>query len=101
MDLAQIHGVRVQNLRPSEQKTSKDKTITITRIDMMAEGEYERIALFLDDLNGLGAFLRPTSVQITPTNRIGGSHTVMQLGFDALQFHLPKVVLQLSKGHEQ
>ena len=54
-----------------------------------------QIAAFLDSLNGIGAYLRMTSVQIAPTKQVGGTGTVMQLGFQVLQFHLPKVVEEM------
>jgi Tfp pilus assembly protein PilO len=95
MDLAKAHQVQVRNLRPGDRKFGKDKNVTLTRIDMTAQGEYEQIARFLDSLNGIGAYLRMTSVQIAPTKQAGGSGTVMQLGFEVLQFHLPKVVREM------
>jgi len=95
MDLAKAHDVQVRNLRPGDRKFGKDKKVTVTRIDMTAQGEYEQIAAFLDSLNGIGAYLRMTSVQIAPTKQVGGTGTVMQLGFEVLQFHLPKVVEEM------
>jgi Tfp pilus assembly protein PilO len=97
MSLAKELGVQVKNLRPGEQKSSKGKTVTVTRIDMTAEGEYEAIARFLEGLDGIGAYLRTTSVQIAPTKRAGGSYTVMQLGFEVLQFQLPNVVVEMAR----
>jgi Tfp pilus assembly protein PilO len=95
MDLAKAHDVQVRNLRPGDRKFGKDKKLTLTRIDMTAQGEYAQIAAFLDSLNAIGAYLRMTSVQIAPTKQAGGSGTVMQLGFEVLQFHLPKVVEEM------
>ena len=99
MDLAKAHDVQVKNLRPGDRKFGKDKKLTVTRIDMTAQGEYEQIAAFVDALNGIGAYMRTTSVQIAPTKQVGGSGTVMQLGFEVLQFHLPKVVQEM-KGSD-
>jgi hypothetical protein len=102
MTLAEELGVQVKNLRPGEQKNLKEKTVTVTRIDMTAEGEYEAIARFFEGLDGLGAYLRTTSVQIAPTKRAGGAFTVMQLGFEVLQFKLPKVVVEMARlGDDQ
>jgi len=97
MSLAKAHDVQVKNLRPGDQKAGRDQTMTMTRIDMTAEGEYERLAEFLGALDGIGAYMRTTSVQIAPTKRAGGSYTIMQLGFEVLQFHLPKVVLEMKR----
>ena len=98
MDLAKEHDVQVINLRPGDQKLSRDKLLTVTRIEMSAEGEYERVADFFEALDGIGAYMRAVSVHIAPTKRAaGGSYTVIQLGFEVLQFHLPKVVLEMNR----
>jgi hypothetical protein len=97
MDLAKEHGVQVKNMRPGDQKAGREKRMTATRIDMTAEGEYERAAAFFEAIDGIGAYVRVTSVQIAPTKRAGGSYTVIQLGFEVLQFHLPKVVLEMNR----
>jgi type II secretory pathway component PulM len=97
MDLAREHDVQVKNLRPSDQKEGKEKRLTVTRIDMTAEGEYERVADFFGALEEIGAYVRATSVQIAPTKRSGGSYTVIQLGFEVLEFHLPQVVLEMKR----
>jgi Tfp pilus assembly protein PilO len=97
MSLAKEHDVQVRNLRPGEQKPGRTKSVIATRIDMTAEGEYEQIAEFLGALDGIRAYLRTTSVQIAPTKRVGGSYAVVQLGFEALQFRLPKVVTDMKR----
>ena len=98
MDLAKEHDVQVKNLRPGDQKFGRDKLLTVTRIDITAEGEYERVADFFEALDGIGAYMRAVSVQIAPMKRaVGGSYTVIQLGFEVLQFHLPKVVIEMNR----
>lgn len=93
MSLAQQHDIQVKNLRPgAEHKGGRDKTMIVTRLDMTAEGEFEQIAKFLEALDGIGTYIRATSVQIAPTKRRGGSNTVLQLGFETLRFGLPKAV---------
>ena len=94
MNLAKSHDVQVKNLRPGveHQKGGRDKAFIVSRIDMTVDGEYQDIAAFLDDMDDIGAYLRPVSVQIAPTKGESGSHTVMQLGFEALRFSLPKVI---------
>ena len=97
MSLAKEYGVQVKNLRPGDQKVNRDKTLTVTRIDLTAEGEYEQIAEFFGALAGINAYMRVVSVQIAPTKRTGGSYTVIQMGFEVLQFHLPEVVLEMKR----
>ena len=98
MSLAKELGVQVKNLRPGDQKRGRDKTVSVTRVDITAEGEYEAVAQFLAGLDEIGAYLRTTSVQVAPTKRAGGSYTVMQLGFEVLEFQLPNVVVEMV-GH--
>lgn len=88
--LAKEHEVKVKNLRPGveHQMGTKDNPFIVTRIDMTVDGDYERIARFLESLDGIGAYLRPVSVQIAPSKSQEGSHTVMQLGFEAMRFNL-------------
>ena len=98
MDLAKKHDVQIKNLRPGDQKVGRDKLLTVTRIDMTAGGEYERVADFFEAIDGIGAYVRAVSVQIAPTKQTsGGSYTVIQLGFEVLQFNLPKAVLKMNR----
>ncbi|MHC4080386.1 MAG: hypothetical protein ACYTFF_06095 [Planctomycetota bacterium] len=97
MSLAKEHDVQVRDLRPGEQKLGRDKTVVVTRIDMTAEAEYEQIAEFLGALDEIGASLRPISVQLAPTKRTDGSYAVVQLGSEALEFRLPKVVSEMAR----
>ncbi len=96
MSLAKELDVQVKNMRPGmERKVGRDDVIAVTRIDVTVEGEYERMARFLDGLNGIEAYLRQTSVQISPTKRQDNDIAIMQLGFEAVRFTLPKAVTEL------
>lgn len=89
--LAKQHEVKVKNLRPGveHQMGGKDNRFIVMRIDMTVDGEYERIARFLESMDEIGAYLRPVFVQIAPGKGEVGSFTVMQLGFEAIRFNLP------------
>ncbi len=97
MDLAKQHDVQVKNLRPGaeRQRGDKENPMTVVRIDMTAEGEYDKVARFLDAVQDSGAYLRTVAVQIAPTKRTDGAYTVMQLGFEAIRFSLPKVLKEI------
>lgn len=92
---AKVHDVQVKNLRPGNEREMgvKGHSFVVTRIDMTVEGDYERIARFLEAMDEIGAFLRAVSVQITPSKREGDSGTVMQLGFEAMRFNLPESLM--------
>ena len=93
--LSKVHDVKVKNLRPGveRQMGSGVHSFVATRIDMTVVGEYEHIAMFLDAMDEIGAYLRPVSVQIAPSKKQGDSPTVMQLGFEAIRFHLPESLM--------
>ncbi len=97
MELAKQHDVQVKNLRPGaeRQRGDKENPMTVVRIDMTAEGEYDKVARFLDAVQDSGAYLRTVAVQIAPTKRTDGAYTVMQLGFEAIRFSLPKVLKEI------
>ncbi len=94
---SKTHDVQVKNLRPGVEREMGDKghRFIVTRIDMTVEGDYERIARFLEAMDEIGAYLRPVSVQIAPSKGEFGSSTVMQLGFEAIRFHLPESLMAL------
>ena len=88
--LAETCSVAVNNLRPGpDPGRAKDKAFTASRVDMTVDGEYENIARFLEGLDRMGAYLRPVSVQLTPTKAETPTFTSMQLSFELLRFTLP------------
>jgi hypothetical protein len=94
--LAQAFDIDVKSLRPGvENDNENDLGVSVTRVDMTAEGEFEKIADFLGALDDLAAYLRPISVQFAPTKRAGGSYTVIQLGLEAVRFTLPAALKEL------
>lgn len=87
--LAENCSVAVNNLRPGpEPQLTKDRPFTAFRVDMTVDGEYENIAMFLDGLDRMGAYLRPISVQLTPIKGETPTLTSMQLSFEVLRFNL-------------
>ena len=91
-DLAEKHDVKINNLRPGveQQMGGKDQTYIVTRIDMTIVGAFENIAELLHSMNDIGAYLRPVTVHIAPTEGEGESFTVLQLGIEAIRFNLPE-----------
>jgi Tfp pilus assembly protein PilO len=87
MDLADTHGVSVHSLAPGAGKqTEADGKITITRITLGVEGEYARVASFLDAVCTVNAFIRPLSLQIDPSRANDGSGVDASLTCDVLSF---------------
>ena len=93
MSLADEHGVQVQTLRPQvESKTRLDQRIVATRIDVTMKGSFEKIASFLGALDRAPAYIRLSSLHITPTQQDGRPFVGMRLGCEALSFALPEAV---------
>ena len=95
MDLADTHGVQVHSLQPgSAKQTENDGKITLTRITLGVDGEYERLAAFLDAVCTVNAFIRPVTLQIDPAraNQTGVQAT---LTCDVLSFAMASSVQEL------
>jgi Tfp pilus assembly protein PilO len=102
MDLADSRGVRVQGLQPTSVKQSSDDArIAVTRIALSAQGEYDAIGRFVEDVCELNAFVRPVSVDLTPS-RLAGT-TVVDFNFtcDFFSFTMDPSLVSLGADHEQ
>ena len=95
--LATDHDVQIKNVRrgPERESVAGATTYVVQRVDMKVEGEYEQIARFLDSLKSINTYLRPVSLQVSPTTGGNGSFTVMQFGFESVRFNLPPALVTL------
>jgi len=95
--LANDHDVQIKNIRRGPEKENVDGAtkFVVQRVDMKVEGEFERIARFLEALNSIETYLRPVSLQVSPTTGGNGSYTVMQFGFESVRFNLPVALEKL------
>jgi Tfp pilus assembly protein PilO len=89
MDLADAHGVQVQSLQPgSVKQSSEEKQVESTRINLTVEGTYEKIAMFLDGICNLDAFVRPQALQVSPARASNGNAQTVEatFGCDVMSF---------------
>ena len=95
--VATEHDVQIKNVRrgPDQEHVVGGTTFVVQRVDMKVEGEFERIARFLEALNSIETYLRPVSLQVSPTTGGNGSYTVMQFGFESVRFNLPVTLEKL------
>ena len=95
--LATDQDVQIKNVRrgPERESTAGVTTYVVQRVDMKVEGEFEQIARFLDSLRSIDTYLRPVSLQVSPTTGGNGSFTVMQFGFESVRFVLPPALVAL------
>ncbi len=94
--LAKQHDVLVQSLQPSTTPTPSGETgVVVSRVDLTVRGRYEQVAAFIEALDVVGGYLRPSTLLITPA-QVGGEPAVtVRLGCDALSFTLPPEIAQL------
>ncbi len=95
--VATEHDVQIKNVRQGldQEHVVGGTTFVVQRVDMKVEGEFERIARFLEALNSIETYLRPVSLQVSPTTGGNGSYTVMQFGFESVRFNLPVALEKL------
>ncbi len=97
MALAAEQHVEVRNLQPRVESVPGSKTMSITKIDMSADGDYAALTGFLSALQHLRANVRTWSAQITPASDKDKRIASMQLGCETLSFTLPEVVQKLRR----
>ena len=95
--LATDHDVQIKNVgrSPEQERVAGATRYVVQRVDMKVEGEFEQIAMFLESLKSLDTYLRPVSLQVSPTAGGNGSFTVMQFGFESVRFNLPSALVAL------
>lgn len=99
MDLADSHGVQVHNLQPgSSRQTTEDGKVIITRITLGAEGDYARLATFLDAVCSVDAFIRPVSLQLDPSRDETRATVEATLTCDVLNFPIDPALGDLLAG---
>ena len=100
MDLADAHGVRVQSLQPTAVKQSSDDAkVAITRIALSAQGEYDALGRFVEDVCELEAFVRPVSVDLTPSRMAGTTVVDVNLTCDFFKFTINPSLVSLGAEH--
>ena len=98
MALATDAGVNVKNLQPRVERDVPGVRMAATQIDMTVEADFERIAAFLESLDTIGAYLRQSSLQITPAGRGDKPYAVVQVSCEALSFKVPEAMAQVRGG---
>ena len=72
--------------------------MSATRLNMTVQGTYESIAECFDAVCGLQAFIRPLSMQITPTREEGRTIVDADFGCDVMSFVLEDSLVELAGG---
>jgi Tfp pilus assembly protein PilO len=99
MDLAGKHGIAVQTISPgARQKGREDYGMTLTRIEISAEGRYDHVAAFLDAVANIGGFLRPVSLSVAPLSDGPTGAVIVRYGCEALTFELPPALAAMAGG---
>ena len=101
MDLAAAHHVLIQNLQPGAAKLSADAKCSVSRIDLTVDGSYEDVADFLDALDQIQGFIRPTSLSLSPIRDASQPGVVAHFSCDAISFQMPEALAAQGDEHVQ
>jgi hypothetical protein len=94
MDLADKHSVQIKSMQPKPSaKTTIDTPFRMMRVDLAVEGDYQKVAAFLDDVHRIPAFTKPLSLTLSPTT-IEDEHAVTaSFSCGVLSFTIPSNLL--------
>jgi hypothetical protein len=96
MDLAAERDIVVRRLQPSGNQYSVDgDRISVNRIEMLVEGGFEPVAMFVEAIEQIPGFLRPSHLQVTPFQREGEHMVAAGFTCEALRFESGEVLAQL------
>ncbi len=87
MSLALLHGIQVRTLEPNVREMNDQ--VGVTRILISVEGDFDRLAGFVQSVGEVQTFMRISTVNITPIEREDHTSTFMQIGCEALAFSIP------------
>lgn len=90
MDLAERHQVQIQGVEPQpHDKDAASAAFTVTRLKMTVDGSFASIAQFLESASDMSPFIRPSSLQMTPTVVENRPIVVATFVLEALCFKIP------------
>lgn len=96
MERAAAHGVIVRRLQPGAATAGdRDGGPRVTRVDITAEGPFDAMAMFLDEVTRLHGWIRPTRFTLTPHDAGGPTHVSARFTAEVLAFPLDDALLAL------
>lgn len=101
MDLADAHRIQVQSLQPNSVSQSYDDRVSVTRISLSAQGEYDNLALFLEAVCSLNAFVKPIGVDMTPSRAAGTTLVDLNFSCDFMSFTMDESLTSMGADHAQ
>jgi hypothetical protein len=102
MDLAAQNHVTVHNIQPGTAKEpGKDAGWSAMRIDLSAEGSFEDLAGFLEAMNNVEGFIRPSSLNLSPLKESDTPRLTIRFACEALTFKMPEALTALGETHGQ
>lgn len=97
-DLAKRYDVHVQKLQPTpEPSNRRNDMVTISKVDMTVQGEYERIAAFINSLQEFGGHVRPNALHLGALPSQSQEMINVRLACDVISFELPETLVQLQE----
>ena len=97
MDMVAEHGVIVHRLDPaSDRRMSSDDAMGVTTFNMNVEAGYEQLAKFIDALERMEGFVRPTMVTVNPVRSEGEARVEARIVCEAMHFTAPEALAALT-----
>ncbi len=97
-ELAMRCDVHVKQLQPTPERPNQRNDIaTISKVDVTIQGEYQRIAAFIDSLNEFGGHVRLNSLHLSALPSRSQELVNVRLVCDVISFKLPETLVQLQE----
>ena len=97
-DLANRHDVHIQKLQPTPEPPNRRKDmVSISKVDMTIQGNYARIAAFIDSLQEFGGHVRPNSLHLGALPSHSQEMVNAKLACDVISFELPESLVQIQE----
>jgi Tfp pilus assembly protein PilO len=98
MDLVAEHGVIVHRMDPaSDRRTTADDMMGVTTFNLNIEAGYQQLAGFIDAIERMDGFIRPTMISVTPVRSEGAARVEARIVCQAMHFKTPEALAALTE----
>lgn len=102
MQLAEKHGVQVQRINPGmpDNSPNRDQSVQVAKFDLTVQGEYERLARFMEAVENMDGFVRAVTLTLSPMK--ADQQRLVQARFvcEAVSFELPAQLEAMAGGSD-
>lgn len=93
-DIADTHEVEIVRLEPGRtRRTLAGGGGSVCVLDITARGSFANVTQFIDDIENMPGFLRPSMLTMTPGATAGNPAAVdVRVSFEMIEFNLPEIM---------